>query len=96
MKTHTYFVYIMATENNRVLYIGVTNDVCRRTSEHKNRINHGFTCKYNVDKLVYFEFFKYIEDAILREKQLKKWNREWKDNLIEKTNPNWMDLTPLL
>ncbi|NJM79167.1 MAG: GIY-YIG nuclease family protein [Flavobacterium sp.] len=82
-----YYVYIMANKNNTVLYIGFTNDIIRRTKEHKDRINKGFTYRYNVDKLVYYEVFGYINDAILREKRLKKWNRDWKIQLIEKATP---------
>jgi putative endonuclease len=76
MKAHIYYVYILANKNNSVLYVGVTNNIIRRVSEHKGRINKGFTYRYNVDKLVYFEVHGYIEDAILREKRLKKWNRQ--------------------
>jgi putative endonuclease len=94
MKDHKFYVYIMASANNSVLYIGVTNSIIRRTAEHKQHRGNGFSASYNVDKLVYFEEFKYIGDAILREKQLKKWNREWKDNLIKSKNPEWCDLTP--
>jgi putative endonuclease len=76
-----------------VLYIGVTNDLYRRIEEHKSCEIKGFTQKYNCDKLVYFEAFDYIEDAIAREKQLKNWKREWKNKLIETTNPDWKDLS---
>lgn len=93
MKTHIYYVYIMANKNNTVLYIGFTNNIIRRTKEHKDRINKGFTYRYNVDKLVYYEVFGYVNDAILREKRLKKWNRDWKIQLIEENNPNWDDLS---
>ena len=96
MITKTFYVYILSTDNNRVLYIGVTNDLLRRLNEHRNNLNSGFTFKYNVHKLVYFESFVFIEDAINREKHLKEWKREWKDNLIRKENPNWRDLTPTL
>ena len=74
------------------MYIGVTNDLARRIYEHRNKLINGFTQKYNIKKLIYFEVFDRIEDAILREKRLKKWNRQWKIELIEKTNPNWIDL----
>ena len=93
MKTHIYYVYIMASKNNTVLYIGFTNNIIRRTKEHKDRINKGFTYRYNVDKLVYYDVFGYVKDAILREKRLKKWNRNWKIQLIEENNPNWDDLS---
>lgn len=89
---HQYFVYILASKQNTVLYIGVTNDIERRVLEHKNKINKGFTSRYNVDKLVYFEEYTNINEAIKREKQLKKWNRQWKIDLIEKINPDWKDL----
>ena len=91
--THKFYVYIMATKSNRVLYVGMTNDLIRRVSEHKSGINKGFTYEYNVDKLVYYETYYYINNAIAREKQLKKWNRLWKDNLINNINPFWLELT---
>lgn len=88
----SYFVYILAGKRNGTLYIGVTNNLERRVYEHKNNLIRGFTSKYNVHLLVYFEETPDVESAIKREKQLKKWNREWKIELIEKTNPNWEDL----
>ncbi len=90
--THQYFVYILASKKNSVLYIGVTNDLERRLKEHKNKTVKGFTSRYNVDKLVYFEKFSDINEAIKREKRLKKWNRQWKIDLIEKENAEWKDL----
>ena len=87
-----YYVYIMASKS-KVLYIGVTNDLERRLWEHKEKIVKGFTAKYNVDRLVYFEQYGDIYEAISREKQLKNWHRQWKINLIEKTNPDWKDLS---
>ena len=87
-----YFVYILASKRNGTLYIGVTNDLERRTYEHRNNIYPGFTQKYNVHTLTYYEMFDDIYDALLREKQLKKWNRAWKIRLIEKHNPKWKDL----
>ena len=87
-----YYVYILASKRNGTLYIGVTSDLIRRTYEHKNNLLPGFTTKYNVHHLVYFEPYADIEAAIRREKQLKKWNRKWKLNLIEKRNPDWNDL----
>ena len=87
-----YYVYILTNKPNGTLYIGVTNDLARRIYEHRNKLINGFTKKYNLKKLIYFEVFDRIEDAILREKRLKKWNRQWKIELIEKTNPNWIDL----
>ena len=91
--THQYFVYILASKKNGVLYIGVTNDIVRRVFEHKNKIVKGFSSRYNVDKLMFFEEFISINEAIKREKRLKKWNRQWKINLIEEKNPNWNDLS---
>ena len=87
-----YFVYILASMKNGTLYIGVTNDLERRIYEHKNDLLPGFTRKYGVHLLVYYEMFEDINDAIVREKQLKKWNRSWKIRLIEKHNPKWEDL----
>ena len=87
-----YFVYILFSERNGTLYVGVTNDLKRRIYDHKNKIFKGFTEKYGVDKLGYFEVFESIESAILREKQLKGGNRKQKLALIESINPNWIDL----
>jgi putative endonuclease len=83
----------MSNTYNNVLYIGITSDLYRRITEHKSKEIKGFTQKYNCDKLVYFEEFENIEDAINREKQLKNWKREWKNKLIEAMNPEWKDLT---
>jgi putative endonuclease len=90
--THQYFVYILASKKNGVLYIGVTNDLERRMIEHKNKFVKSFASRYNVDKLVYFEQYSNINKAIKREKRLKKWNRQWKIDLIEEENPKWIDL----
>ena len=90
---HQYFVYIITNKKDGALYIGVTNDLHRRILEHKNKLNKGFSSRYNLDKLVYFEEFQYIKEAILREKRLKKWNREWKINLIINQNKDWTDLS---
>lgn len=87
-----YFVYILASQKNGTLYIGVTNNLLRRIEEHKNKVNDGFTKKYNVNMLVYYESTNYIIDAITREKRLKNWKRDWKLKLIEDFNPNWKDL----
>lgn len=87
-----YYVYIM-TNNSKTLYIGVIDDLMRRVYEHKNKLINGFTKKYNLTKLVYFETFNRIEDAIRREKQLKNWHRQWKVNLIESVNKDWEDLS---
>jgi len=84
----TYFVYIMASKKNGTLYIGVTSNVIKRVYEHKNDIIKGFTKKYRVHRLVYFEQTDDIYSAIEREKRLKKWNRQWKINLIENSIPN--------
>lgn len=89
-----YFTYILASKKNGTLYIGVTNNIERRIEEHKNKLNPNcFTAKYDVNLLVYYETFQYINDAIDREKQLKKWNRQWKINLIEEENKDWKDLS---
>lgn len=87
-----YYVYILASQKNGTLYIGVTNDIIRRVYEHKNNIAEGFTKKYNVHRLVYYEIFSEIKIAIKREKQLKNWHRKWKLALIENANPDWRDL----
>jgi len=87
-----YYVYILASKRNGVLYIGVTSDLVKRIWEHKNNLAEGFTKRYFVHRLVYFETTTDVESAIRREKQLKKWNRDWKIQLIEKDNPNWEDL----
>lgn len=91
-KQMNYYVYIMSSGRNGTLYIGVTNDLKRRTYEHQNNLVKGFTEKYSVHDLVYFEQFEDIEQAILREKQMKKWNRYWKIKLINRENPEWVDL----
>ncbi len=82
----------MVSENNKFLYVGFTNNLTRRVAEHKTHLNKGFTAKYNIIKLVYFEEYYYVNNAIQREKQLKKWNRGWKENLINGVNPLWCDL----
>ncbi|MDE3037198.1 MAG: GIY-YIG nuclease family protein [Pseudomonadota bacterium] len=87
-----YYVYILANIRNGTLYIGVTNDLIRRVCEHKNDLADGFTKKYGVHMLVWYEATENIEAAITREKQIKKWNRKWKLELIEKMNPDWKDL----
>ena len=88
-----YYVYILTNKSNHVLYIGMTNDIKRRVYEHKNRLIDGFTSKYNVNKLVYFESTTDVKSAIEREKILKKWARVKKINLIEMQNPTWQDLS---
>jgi putative endonuclease len=91
-----YFVYILTYKSNDVLYIGVTNDLARRIYEHKNKMIDGFTKKYNLKKLVYYEATTDVRSAIEREKQLKNWHRKWKMNLIEEFNPEWKDLGEML
>jgi len=88
-----FFVYILASKRNGTLYVGVTNDFGRRLSEHKAKLVPGFTRKYEVDQLVYFETFDSILEARAREHSLKRWRRTWKIALIEKLNPDWRDLT---
>ena len=87
-----YFVYILTSKRNGTLYIGVTNNLLKRVYQHKERLVPGFTRKYNVHVLMYYEKYSDIYSAIEREKRLKKWNRQWKINLIESVNPNWKDL----
>jgi putative endonuclease len=94
MGARSYYVYILASRIGGTLYIGVTNDLVRRVGEHKLKMAQGFTKKHDVTRLVYFEQFDDIENAIRREKRLKKWNRAWKIRLIEELNPNWDDLYP--
>jgi putative endonuclease len=86
------FVYILASAKHGTLYIGVTSDLIRRVFEHKTKVAPGFTRKYDVTKLVYFEIFDDAMSAIEREKELKKWRRDWKIRLIEENNPAWVDL----
>ena len=87
-----YYVYILASKRNGTLYTGVTSDLIKRVYEHKNNLVEGFTQKYNVHNLVYYEVTESIESAIRKEKQLKTWKREWKIRLIKKGNPEWKDL----
>ena len=87
-----FYVYIMASSRNGTLYIGITSDLIKRTFEHKNNIYEGFTAKYSVKLLVYYEVYDDPQNAITREPQLKSWNRKWKMELIEKQNPEWKDL----
>ncbi|HAV11423.1 MAG TPA: excinuclease ABC subunit C [Candidatus Moranbacteria bacterium] len=92
MQEKTYYVYIVTSKRNGTLYIGVTNDLIKRIWQHKNKSVEGFTKKYNVSNLVYYETTNDVQVALQREKQLKKWNRKWKLELIEKFNPEWKDL----
>ncbi len=87
-----YYVYILASRRNGTLYVGVTSDPIRRIWEHKSDLFDGFTKKYSVHHLVYYELTSDVNTAIKREKQLKKWRRKWKLELIEKMNPEWGDL----
>ena len=91
--TKNYYVYLLTNWNNKVIYVGVTNDLNRRIYEHKNKLISGFTKKYNLNKLVYFEETCDINAAINREKEIKKWRREKKDILVNQINPNWQDLS---
>jgi len=88
----TYYTYIMASQRNGTLYVGVTSDLIKRVYEHKNNLAEGFTSKYDVHQLVYFEQHLDVTVAIRREKRLKEWHRKWKLALIEIDNPNWRDL----
>ncbi len=88
-----YFVYILASDRNGTLYTGITNDLHSRIEEHKSKKVKGFTEKYNVTRLVYYEVFNDIEEALIREKRLKRWNRAWKISLIEENNPYWRELS---
>lgn len=88
------YVYVLTNSSNGVLYIGVTNNLARRVWEHREELIDGFTKKYHVHKLIYYEQYDDITDAIAREKQLKKWNHSWKVDLINSKNPSWKDLYP--
>jgi len=87
-----YYVYMLSNQNNKVLYIGVTNDLVRRVYEHRNNLVDGFTKRYRMHKLVYYEATNDVYSAISREKQMKKWRRSKKDFLISRMNPDWNDL----
>ena len=89
---YEFHVYILASAKYGTLYIGMTNDMARRLEEHRSGSVPGFTQKYGVGRLVYYQAFQYVNDAIAREKQLKQWRRQWKINLIEQGNPEWEDL----
>lgn len=91
-----YYVYLLASQPHGTLYIGKTNDLLRRVWEHKNKVVPGFTEKYGVDRLVWFEAHETLEAVFRRERQLKGWKRAWKIQLIEKDNPHWIDLYPSL
>lgn len=87
-----YYVYILANKRNGTLYVGVTKDLIRRIWEHKNKVVQGFTSKYSVYLLVHYETIEDFNSALLRERRLKRWNRKWKLELIEKNNPSWKNL----
>jgi len=93
MKDYNFYVYILTNWNNKVMYIGMTNNLERRLYEHKNKLVDGFTKKYNIHKLVYYEHGNDVNAAIAREKEIKKWRREKKNNLVETMNPTWKDLS---
>lgn len=93
MLSKEYSVYFLTNWNNKVLYVGVTNDLKRRIYEHQNGLNQGFTQRYHVNKLVYYEIYEEIEEAILREKQIKGGSRKKKNDLVTGFNPNWEDLS---
>ncbi len=93
MNEKTYYVYLLTNWNNKVMYVGMTNDLQRRIFEHKKKSVKGFTEKYNVNKLVYYEHTSDVEVALNREKEIKKWRREKKDSLVENTNSLWRDLS---
>ena len=92
-REHQYYVYLLTNSNNKVMYIGMTNDLRRRVYQHKKKLIPGFTQKYNVHKLVYYERTNDVRAAIAREKQIKKWRREKKNNLVISANPEWKDLS---
>jgi putative endonuclease len=94
MRGKHFFVYIMASRRNGTLYVGVTSNLPTRVGIHKEGWVEGFTRRYGVHRLVWYEWLEYAEPAIRREKQIKKWNRAWKIRLIEETNPQWDDLYP--
>ena len=92
MENKIYYVYIITTQNNKVMYVGMTNNLKRRIYEHKNKLVDGFTKKYNINKLVYYESSSQIDTILNREKEIKKWRREKKNKLVETLNPEWKDL----
>ncbi|MGE3145661.1 MAG: GIY-YIG nuclease family protein [Pseudorhodoplanes sp.] len=89
-----FYVYLLASGKHGTLYLGVTNDLIRRTYEHRTKAVAGFTSRYDVTRLVWYECYDDPGNAIAREKEIKKWKREWKINLIERDNPHWEDLYP--
>ncbi|MGH8501869.1 MAG: GIY-YIG nuclease family protein [Gammaproteobacteria bacterium] len=93
MRDKTYYVYLLTNRNDKVMYVGVTNDLVRRLYEHKSKLVKGFTEKYKLNKLVYFEQTSDVVAAIGREKEIKKWRREKKNALVNKSNPDWRNLS---
>jgi putative endonuclease len=91
-----YYIYILASKKNGTLYVGVTNNLIKRVNEHKLGLYEGFSKKYNIKRFVYYELINDIFTAIRIEKQIKKWNRNWKITMIEKSNPDWIDLYDML
>ena len=91
-----YYIYILTNKNHTVLYVGMTNNLKFRLEQHQSKENQGFTRKYNVHKLIYFEKTQYVNNAIRREKQIKSWKRQWKENLIKDMNPDWNDISWML
>ena len=96
MRERAYYVYILANRIGGTLYVGVTSDLVKRVYQHREKLAKGFTQRYGVDRLIYYEAFGEVSAAIQREKQIKRWNRAWKVQLIEEKNPNWDDLYPLI
>ncbi|MBV9549346.1 MAG: GIY-YIG nuclease family protein [Alphaproteobacteria bacterium] len=96
MRDRDYFVYMLASGHYGTLYIGVTNDILRRVGEHREGVVPGFTRRYGIKRLVWYEQHSDIHDAIAREKKLKRWRRDWKITLLEAENPHWIDLYPAL
>ena len=94
MSAIAYYVYLLASKKHGTLYLGVTNDIVRRGYEHRTKATGGFTARYGIHKLVWFEIYDDAITAIAREKELKKWRRDWKIRLIEEQNPGWVDLYP--
>ena len=87
-----YYVYLLASRRDGALYLGVTNDLARRVFEHRSKLHRGFTSRYNITRLTWFETYDDPSSAIAREKEIKKWRRAWKIDLIERRNPEWTDL----
>jgi putative endonuclease len=96
VRERVYYVYVLASQIGGTLYVGVTSDLVRRVYQHREKLVKGFTQRYGVGRLVYYEAFGDVSAAIRREKQMKRWNRAWKVRLIEEKNPNWDDLYPLI